>query len=228
MSAADRHVSRGLSGLLSEDRFEVLFGLLLALLLSGAFVRSGVVSALVTSGLVVATMLVTFRSSGIRLSLPLVLIAVACGAAVLVLSATSPANGPLRAVSSLIIAVTLGIGPPIVLRRIFQHPSVTTQDILAALSVYLQAGLAFAFTYAAVDQVAPKEFLNQGVSEQATDYIYFSFVTMLTVGYGDFVPVTDFGRMLVIIQALFGQILLVVLIAYLVGAVVAKAGSRRS
>ncbi len=211
------------SGLLSADRYEVLLGLLLALLLSAAFVHSSFYSALLTSGLSVATLLMTFRSSGIRLSLPLVVIAVASGVAVLVLSLTPTDNAHLRALASIVIALTLGVGPPLILRRVFQRPTVTVQDIMAALSIYLQAGLAFAFTYAAIDQAAPNEFLNTGVSENTTDYVYFSFVTMLTIGYGDFVPVTDLGRMMVIIQALLGQILLVVLIAYLVGAVAAKA-----
>lgn len=228
MAATHPSERRRSRGVLSPDRFEVLFGLLLALLLAGAFVRSSVSSALVTSGLLAATMLVTFRSCAVRLSPPLVLVAAGSGAAALVLSLTTATDAAVRAVAALVVALTLAAGPPLVLRRIFQRPTVTGQDILAALSVYLQAGLAFAFTYAAVDLVAPQEFLAPGVSEQAIDYVYFSFMTMLTVGYGDFVPATDLGRMMVIIQALLGQILLVVLIAYLVGAVVARAGQKES
>lgn len=224
MSATAQQAPDGASGPLGPDRFEVLFGLLLALLLSAAFVRSGLYSALVTSGIAVAALLMTFRATAIRLSLPLVTVAVASGTAVLVLPLTTPSAAELRALPLFVVALTLGVGPPLILRRVFQHPTVTIQDILAALSVYLQAGLAFAFTYAAIDEVAPNEFLSTGTSEQATDYIYFSFVTMLTIGYGDFTPATDFGKMMVIIQALLGQILLVVLIAYLVGAVVVRAG----
>ncbi len=47
--------------------------------------------------------------------------------------------------------------------------------------------------------------------------IYYSFVTMTTLGYGDIVPVNPAARMLSVLQALTGQLYLVVLVARLVG-----------
>lgn len=203
----------------------MLLVLLLALLVAAAFVRTSYLAAAVVTVLVVASVLVTFRASGVRLNVGLVSLAIATGVAVFALAVTTPESSPVRAASLVVVALALAVGPPLILRRIFRQPTVTIQDIFAALCVYLQTGLSFAFVYAAVDLAAPDQFLAPGVSERATDYIYFSFVTMLTLGYGDLVPATDLGRMMVIIQALIGQILLVVLVAYLVGAMVNAAGS---
>lgn len=178
--------------------------------------------------LAVASMLVTFRSSGVRVTWPLALVAGSAGLAASVLALTTPERSQWRALAAILLAAALAVGPPLIPPRIFQRPSVTLQDIFAAFSVYLQTGLAIAFIHAAVDYMSPEAFLNPGLSERAPDYIYFSFVTMLTLGYGDLVPATDGGRMMVIVQALIGQVLLVVLVAYLVGAIVNRASSNAS
>ena len=214
------------STVLKEDRYDVLLALLIALLATAPFARTNVFAAALMFALTVACMLITFRSSGVQITWPIGVSAAVAGLAAFVLAVTASEGSQWRALAAIVLAVALGIGPPLILRRIFQHPTVTLQDIFAAFSVYLQTGLAFAFIYAAIDYIAPEAFLDPGVSERATDYIYFSFVTMLTLGYGDLVPATDGGRMMVIVQALIGQVLLVVLVAYLVGAMVNKASSK--
>ena len=224
----DRARSRSpdLAPLFSEDRYDVLLALLVALLAVTPFVRTNAFAAAAIFVLAVASMLVTFRSSGVRVTWPLVLVAGSAGLAAFALAATATEKSQWRALAAILLAIALAVGPPLILRRIFQRPTVTLQDIYAAFSIYLQTGLAFAFIYAAVDYISPRAFLDPGLSERATDYIYFSFVTMLTLGYGDLVPATDAGRMMVIVQALIGQVLLVVLVAYLVGAIVNKAGRK--
>ncbi len=101
---------------------------------------------------------------------------------------------------------------------------------MAALSAYLLIGLVFTYIYTAIDLFGPESFFAQGPAEGGGSYIYFSFVTMLTIGYGDLTPASDLGRGLIIMQTLLGQIILIVLIAYLVGKVAARdlpgAGSR--
>jgi hypothetical protein len=215
--------SSSLATVFREDRYDVLLVLLVALLAVAPFVRTNAFAAAAIFALALASMLVTFRSSGVRVTWPLALVAGSAGLAAYALAVTASERSQWRALAAVLLALALAVGPLLILRRIFQHPTVTLQDIFAAFSVYLQTGLAFAFIYAAVDYVSPEAFLDPGVSERATDYIYFSFVTMLTLGYGDLVPATDGGRMMVIVQALIGQVLLVVLVAYLVGAIVSKA-----
>jgi Ion channel len=91
------------------------------------------------------------------------------------------------------------------------------ERILAALDVYLLAGLAFAVGYWVLDQTWPASFgLASGRHLDLPGAIYFSFVTIATLGYGDIVPVSEAARGLAILEAVGGQMYLAVLVARLV------------
>ncbi len=104
------------------------------------------------------------------------------------------------------------VSPGIVLRRIMLHRVVTTQTILGVLSVYLLLALAFNYMYLSVDVVEP----FFGVAESTSSFMYFSLVTITTVGYGDLTAVSDLGRFLSASEAILGQVLLVTVVARLV------------
>jgi len=107
------------------------------------------------------------------------------------------------------------VSPIVVLRRIMKHDTVTTQTLLGAISVYLLLALAFNYAFLAVDNVAGGSpfFANP---ESTTSFMYFSLSTITTVGYGDLTAVSDTGRFLASAEAVFGQILLVTVVARLV------------
>jgi hypothetical protein len=94
---------------------------------------------------------------------------------------------------------------------------VDAEHIFAALDAYLLAGLIFAVCYWLLDQTWPASF---GVAAESNldlaHAIYFSFVTIATLGYGDVVPASDSARGLAILEAVGGQIYLTVLVARLV------------
>jgi hypothetical protein len=79
-------------------------------------------------------------------------------------------------------------------------------------------GIAWAMAYSALDLLVPNSFtvqMNVGGQSSLTPF-YFSFVTLTTLGYGDISPVKPFARILCIIEAIIGQLYLVVLVARLV------------
>ena len=87
-------------------------------------------------------------------------------------------------------------------------------------SLYLLLGVLWAIIYAMLEQLSSGSF--QGLSEPltqgwSTDWLYFSFVTMTTLGYGDITPTSAASRALVTLQAICGQFYLTVLVAWLVG-----------
>ena len=127
----------------------------------------------------------------------------------------------------LAVAAILGFSAFALLRRIFEHEEVVAGHVVAALALYVEVSLVFAFVYAAAGDRAGSEFFTNGVPGNLGDFVYFSVVTITTLGFGDLAPATDLGRSLVMIETLLGQILLVVLVAYLVGALVGKPGPVR-
>lgn len=94
---------------------------------------------------------------------------------------------------------------------------VDAEHIFAALDVYLLAGLIFAVCYWLLDQTWPVSFGAASASDlDLARAIYFSFVTIATLGYGDVVPVNDSARGLTVLEAVGGQMYLAVLVARLV------------
>ncbi len=95
------------------------------------------------------------------------------------------------------------------------------EHLCAALSVYMLAGHFFGLAYWRLDHLAPGSFATTGAGLSAgpldlSSAIYFSFVVISTVGFGDIVPATAVSRGLVVTEAVAGQFYLVVVVARLV------------
>lgn len=121
-----------------------------------------------------------------------------------------------------------------ILRRIMGARRVTSRAILAGICGYLLVGLLFHAAYALLESVRPESFLDPWeVASQAGQgrhphLLYFSFVTLTTLGFGDVTPTHAFAGMLTALEALVGQLYLAVLIASLVGIHLAERSARGS
>ena len=101
----------------------------------------------------------------------------------------------------------------VALRFAMRGTKVDAEHLFAALSAYLLAGLYFGLLYWALEQIRPGTFAASNFSR--TGAIYYSFVTLATIGYGDIVPRTDVARGLAIVEGVGGQLFLAVLVARL-------------
>ena len=108
------------------------------------------------------------------------------------------------------------IAPLVILSRIIRHEVIGMETILGALCVYVLLGIGFAGIYAGINDFEPLGFFAQPGPKTNVDFLYFSFITQTTVGYGDLTPGTDTGRVIVTFEALIGQVFLVTLVARLV------------
>jgi hypothetical protein len=101
-----------------------------------------------------------------------------------------------------------------------QQAEVTAETLWAAINVYVLFGLLFAFLYTAVIAVEPTAFsggiLDNERNPIVQSMIYYSFVTMTTLGYGDITPKIQVAATLAYVQALVGQLYVAILIARLV------------
>ena len=134
------------------------------------------------------------------------------------------ANGAIvLLITLLLVASPLAIG-----WRIAHHEKVTAQTILGALSIYVLIGLIFANADLGLQLASGTSFFAQSGHHGPADFSYFSFITMTTVGYGDLTPATGLPRSSAVLEALTGQIFLVVLVARLVTLYTPLHGLRRA
>jgi hypothetical protein len=113
---------------------------------------------------------------------------------------------------ALLVTATL----PITIVRVLRHQRVTAETVLGALCSYVLLGLLFAFLYLAVSEFRNEPFFVQPGEHVQSEYLYYSFVTLTTLGFGDLSPSVGLPQALTAIEALLGQVFLVTLVARLV------------
>jgi lysylphosphatidylglycerol synthetase-like protein (DUF2156 family) len=89
--------------------------------------------------------------------------------------------------------------------------------VLAVICIYVLFGLIFALAEYGVSGLTDTQFFVQTDTPTVADFVYFSFVVLTTLGFGDLTPATDTGKAIVSFEALLGQIFLVTVVSRLVG-----------
>lgn len=106
-----------------------------------------------------------------------------------------------------IVAIAIGV---------IDQDEVNSHSITGAVCIYLLFGLLFLFLYSGVALIGSGDFFAQGTDGTRALRLYFSFVTLATLGYGDYTPAGDIGHTLAVLEALIGQLYLVTVLALLV------------
>jgi Ion channel len=206
------------------QRIHYRFGLVLPLIIvavffvmaapSGDWARfiSVTLQALV---LVAATIASKAHRSVITLSVLGAVVGVA-GSAAALFGTGEFGNSTAAVVALLYVLVTppvLAIG---VLKQFREEGGVTIHSMYGVLCLYLLIGLLFAVAYGAIQDIGSTDFFTTRHAGR-DDFLYFSYATLTTVGYGDLVAASNLGRSLAITEALLGQIYLVTVVALIVG-----------
>jgi hypothetical protein len=196
------------------------YGLLLLVLVVDYVVLSvgwtGTWALIITTVFLCITPLLAFHTSRVRgplfrAVLIAVVIALAAGIAAAVTD-EDQARGVAFAIGSvLILACPIAIGS-----RIVKHRRVTVETLLGAICIYILIGIDFAYIDLSYQLLSGNSYFAQSGHQGAPTFAYFSFITMTTVGYGDLSPATGLPRTTAVLEALIGQIFLVVLVARLV------------
>jgi len=119
-------------------------------------------------------------------------------------------------VSSLIQICLLALAMTAVLWRVVSSAEVGSRTILGAISVYAVLGILFTFAYGTIDRIQSGAFFEEVAHPSGSDFIFFSYTTLTTTGYGNLVPAAQPGRMVAGLEMMIGQIFLVTLVAGLV------------
>ena len=137
-------------------------------------------------------------------------------------------NNTLHVVSELALFVFLALAIFNTLRQVAVGNDISPNRIIGATCVYLMLGVLWSVAYSVLDYSQPGSFA--GLTEPASpawnpDWVYFSFVTITTLGYGDILPLTQSARSLAFAEAIVGQFYIAVLVAGLVGAYISAQAS---
>jgi voltage-gated potassium channel len=202
-------------------RFVDSYASLLLLLLANFFllevvedVRWGAVGSTLLSGLALLVA-ISDPAAGHRITRRHWLLVAACVALapiVLLVNASSLVGLTYLLPVALLVTATL----PVTIRRVLRHGRVTAETVLGALCAYVLIGLLFAFLYLAVDDFRDAPFFAQQGEHSQGEFLYFSFVALTTLGFGDLSPSVGLPQALTVIEALLGSIFLVTLVARLV------------
>lgn len=118
--------------------------------------------------------------------------------------------------ASVVQITLLAIAMGAVLQRVVTTAEVGSRTILGAISVYTVLGILFTFLYGTIDRIQGTPFFEGVPHPAGSDFLFFSYTTLTTTGYGNLVPGGQPGRMLSGLEMMIGQIFLVTLVAGLV------------
>jgi hypothetical protein len=213
--------------LLQESpRFADSFGLVLVLLVIGFFViaigDNNDVTRILSMVIWASATWLALRASDVkrrilRLALALIPLLTAVGVVLVLVGSDDTASFFTRLITILLVLVA----PVAILRRLVQHPVISLNTFYGAVCVYLLIALFFATIYGLIAFIYDAQFFAQlsGVAPKDTpqlDYVYFSFTTITTTGYGDYTAALNVGRMMAVVEMIFGQLYLVTVVALVV------------
>lgn len=178
------------------------------------------VAQVITIGLQGCTLIAALHVSGVRtwlIHLAVVIAAVTLLAAIGVLIGSGELDdGAGRMLGLMFVLLAPAAIIAGIVRQARRDHAITLRTMAGVLCVYLLLGSAFAFAYGIISAVENGPFFAQQPDGDISDFLYFSFVTLTTTGYGDLTAAQDLGRSLAITEALIGQIYLVTVVALIV------------
>jgi len=210
-------IERWLEATFHDNRFGVV---LVLLLITYGFMTAapmGTWTRVVTTALQGLTLLAALRASVVkrrmfRLAALIVTLALLASIASVFVTSSAEASGVFHALDVLMIA----LAPVVIARALWRRPVIDGHTALGAICIYVLLGMIFAFTYSAIGSTGDESFFVQTSHAGLDIYLYFSFVTLTTVGYGDYTAATGLARSLATLEALLGQIYLVTVVALIV------------
>ena len=201
-----------------EERFGLVFIAILCTLVLTAVVGDSNVGKVVVTIAVSGTLLLSLRASGVsRRYMSWAIVATVAGGVLASAGLTAGAHSFPKAAGGVIFCVLIAASPTAIIARLVQDQTITFRTVAGALCVYLLIGLFFTSLFTLIATIDREPFFVQGEPVNTVDYLYFSYVTLATVGYGDFTAAGNLGRMLAVTEALIGQLYLVSVVAVVVG-----------
>lgn len=211
----------------ARQRYGVLLLALCATFFFFGVAEPGNLQRVLGTILVGVTLLLALHAAEVKASLVrIAIVAVTAIAAAVIVASVSGSGRAVEALAAIANALLIALAPPAVVigvyRNLMATRTVTVTVVAGVLCLYMLLGLFFAFVYLAVQNLGGDPFFANGAAAVPSRSVYFSFVTLATLGYGDYTARTNLGHTLSITEALLGQIYLVTVVAAIVGRLVPR------
>jgi Ion channel len=118
------------------------------------------------------------------------------------------------------------VAPFSILRHLILRREIDIESLLGAVAAYLLVGMFFAFAYQAAGELGGVPFFGSAGPGSLSEDLFFSFVTLTTVGYGNLVPAANPGQTMAVIEAVLGQLFLVVAVGKVISGFQPRGGNR--
>lgn len=197
-------------------RFVLVWLLLLVLLcllilLPETTAGRSVLTIFTGSVLMAAVWAARVRGRFVRAANSIVLIAIVIATLALILgddSSTTP--------NTIVMTVFTMAMPVAIVFGLRDERTVNIQTVFGAISLYFMLGMFFAFLITTVGRLDDAAYFAQGGDGSLSQRVYFSFVTLATLGYGDLTPATSVGRLLAVLETITGSLYLVTAVSLVV------------
>lgn len=210
-----------LMGVLRKERYDVILVISIAMVALSAFRVDALSSAggLIGLVLIVGTLIESAEPPPRRIWLLLAAAAVAAVIDIVITDADDAVVGPL-------VLTLIGLAAAaVVTHQVLSRPFAGTTAIAASACAYLLIGHSFASLYLVIDRLGDSPFLSSGEALTPESAVYFSFVALTTLGFGDLTPSVDGGRVIVTLEAMAGVFYVAIAVARLVAGFAAPAGA---
>jgi hypothetical protein len=206
------HVGSRVSRVRSSHSYGVVLALIVA---TFAFAAAAPDAAWSSSALVLlgcTTLVIALWTSGLAgAGSHVSAFVLATGGAVAVVNLVRPGSAP-GLLNGLMLAATAAA----ISLGVIDQGEVNARSVLGAVCVYVLLGLIFVFVFGAVAELGSTPLFAQSTDGTRSLRVYFSYVTLATLGYGDYTPDGNLARLLAVIEALIGQLYLVTVVAVLI------------
>lgn len=204
-----------------ETSFAWLFAITLLLLVTYPLLRGALVLHLLRGSLIVAVFLpsiIAYRHNRLLLVITAVLVLISQVTLVVEVTTASIAAGLWHSAAN---ALYFALIVFVLMRFIGDQHTVSRNVVFAAQVIYVLLGFVWTFAFEFIEAWQPGSFAHVSGADAdvnwRAEFLYFSLVTITTTGYGDIVAVSALARMVTTLEALVGQIYLVVIVAIIVG-----------
>jgi hypothetical protein len=212
--------------LVSPDSYGVVLLLVVATYVVSVSVTQARAASIVLT-VQLATVWLSLRTSNARRVVRLLANVVLCLAAIVAVISFFSHNpgGQLGGVFTVCCLLYL-VAPFSIVRDLMLRRKIDIEALLGAIAAYLLIGMFFAFAYKAASEFGSVPFFGSAGHGSLSQDLFFSFVTMTTVGYGNLVPAANPGQTLAVMEAVTGQLFLVVAVGKVISSLTPRRGER--